>query len=128
MKSSVVMVMMLAMTVALAMASVAEGACSSDLTPYKPCMPAVLGTSPPLPTSECCKVVKDADFACICTTVASMDIPALNQEAAFMLPKRCGAAFSVDPNTCKSKPSGILYLLYHHNTFVQKKIQKIHAQ
>jgi hypothetical protein len=102
MKSSVVVVAMVAMA-CMAMVSAVQGLCSSDLSPYKPCMPAVLGVAPPLPTSDCCKVIKAADLSCLCTTVAAADIPALNHEAALMLPKRCGA-ISPDTSTCASKP------------------------
>ncbi|KAG0597706.1 hypothetical protein M758_12G015400 [Ceratodon purpureus] len=99
MKSSSVTMVAMAAIACMAMVASVQGSCSSDLSPYKPCMPAVLGVAPPMPTIDCCKVIKAADISCLCTTVAAADIPSLNQEAALMLPKHCGA-ISPDSQTC----------------------------
>lgn len=88
--------------VSMATVSSVHAACSTDLSPYKPCLPAVMGTTPPSPTKECCIAVKSADILCLCEAVGTTELPGLNKEAALTLPQRCGAvAFST--RVCGSK-------------------------
>lgn len=83
-------VLLLAM--ALAMASSAQGDCSSmDLSPYDACTPAITSTVPSLPSASCCAAIKNADLTCLCNAILHAEhIEDLNREAALMLPKKCG--------------------------------------
>ncbi|XP_024382293.2 uncharacterized protein [Physcomitrium patens] len=97
MKSVAMIVLLTAMAMA---ASSVHGACTNDLSPYEPCTPAMFGTAPSLPTRECCNVMKVSNLTCLCSAIATVQLPEFNQQAALMLPKRCGA---VPPGmtTCK---------------------------
>lgn len=98
---SLVMVSMLLMATFMTWATPVLGSCTNDLSQYKVCLPAVMGKEPPLPSVECCAVIKTANIACLCTTVGNAKIPDLNSEAALMLPKHCGVVAPGTP-TCGS--------------------------
>ncbi|CAN0891927.1 Putative lipid-transfer protein DIR1 [Linum grandiflorum] len=63
------------------------------------CRPAVTGADPPQPTSECCKVVKNSNLACLCRFKDLLPAFGIDPPHALALPKKCGLQ---TPPECKS--------------------------
>ncbi|KAG6555984.1 hypothetical protein Mapa_001924 [Marchantia paleacea] len=81
----------------LAFSHVSEAAskknCGKDpLGALMPCLKAVIGSKPPAPDAECCKVVRKANLDCLCDAFTSAKPPPgfkPNISAALALPKKC---------------------------------------
>ncbi|CAN1290698.1 Putative lipid-transfer protein DIR1 [Linum perenne] len=64
--------------------------CRIDPSQLNICRPAVTGTDPPPPSSECCKVVKTSNLPCLCRFKDFLPAFGIDPHHALALPKQCG--------------------------------------
>ncbi|MED6113693.1 hypothetical protein PIB30_073173 [Stylosanthes scabra] len=71
--------------------SMAQLICNVSIGDLMTCKPAVTPPNPPLPTDECCTVLKKADIKCLCKYKNSTLLPALgiDPNLAMELPEKC---------------------------------------
>ena len=78
--------------------------CNSTIQVFSPCFPAAQGTTPPLPSTACCRVMQSADGPmCLCASVAHADIPDVNMQAAVMIAKHCKIFGPENTTACGSE-------------------------
>lgn len=75
--------------------------CNSNNQIFSPCFPAAQGTTPPLPSTACCRVMKSANGPmCLCASVANASLPDVNMQAAVMIAKHCNIFSPENTTAC----------------------------